>query len=184
MNSDRKSNIVLVGMAGSGKSSVGKMLARRMHKSFVDTDDLIAKAQNRSLQEIIDIEGPVGFRRIEEEILLAVNVRNHVIATGGSSIYSRQGIDHLARYGIIIFLQTTLDVLRKRVGDTSERGLVKMPGQSFEELYEERRSLYERNAEVTIECSGLNREEVCNTIINRLDRTTLSPGISLKPPQG
>ena len=125
MSSDSKSNIVLIGMAGSGKSSVGKMLARKMNKSFVDTDDLIVKAQNRPLQEIIDSEGPMGFRRIEEEVLLAVNVRNHVIATGGSSIYSRQGIDHLARYGVIIFLQTNLDVLRKRVGDTSERGLVK-----------------------------------------------------------
>ena len=156
-------------MAGCGKSSVGKMLARKLERPFIDTDDLIVQTQNRPLQDIIDSAGSTGFRRIEEEILLSVNVRNHIIATGGSSIYSRQGIDHLKEYGVIVLLQNNLEVLKKRVGDTSERGLVKQSGQSFEELYEERRLLYERNAEIIIECSDLNLEEVCNTIINRLN---------------
>jgi shikimate kinase len=163
-----KLNIVLVGMAGCGKSSVGKMLARKMHMSFVDTDDLIVEKQGRPLQQIIDSEGSINFKRIEEEVLLDVNVRNYIIATGGSSIYSSRGIEHLKKNGVIVLLQTNLDILKKRVGDTSGRGLVKSTGQSFEGLYEERRLLYERSADITIECSCLSLEEVCNAIVEQL----------------
>ena len=163
-----KSNIVLIGMAGSGKSTVGKMLARKLNRSFVDTDELIVEYQRRPLQQIIDSEGSENFRRIEEEFLLNVNVRNHVIATGGSSIYSSQGIEHLKECGVMVLLQTNLEVLKKRVGDTAGRGLVKSIGQSFEDLFEERRLLYEDSSEITIECSSLSHEEVCDTIIERL----------------
>ena len=163
-----KSNIVLIGMAGCGKSTVGKMLAGKLNRSFVDTDELIVAYQRRPLQQIIDSEGSRKFRRIEEEVLLNVNVSNHVIATGGSSIYSSKGIEHLKECGVIILLQTNLDVLKKRVGDTSDRGLVKSTEQSFEDLYEERRLLYECNSEITIECSFLSLEEVCDTIVERL----------------
>jgi len=163
-----KSNIVLIGMAGCGKSTVGKMLALKLNRSFVDTDELIVKNQCRPLQQIIDSEGPGKFRRIEEEVLLNVHVSNHVIATGGSSIYSSKGIEHLKEYGVIILLQTNLEVLKKRVGDSSGRGLVKSTKQSFEDLYEERRLLYECSSEITIECSFLSLKEVCNTIVERL----------------
>ena len=160
-----KSNIVLIGMAGCGKSSVGKLLAGKLNMSFVDTDELIVASQCRSLQQIMDSEGSEEFRRIEEEVLLNVNVRNHVIATGGSSIYSSKGIEHLKESGVIILLQTDLEVLKKRVGDTSGRGLVMSTEQSFEDLYEERRLLYECSSEIIIECSSLSLEEVCDTII-------------------
>ena len=163
-----KSNIVLIGMAGCGKSTVGKMLAAKLNRSFVDTDELIVEYQRRPLQQIIDSEGSEKFRRIEEEVLLKINVSNHVIATGGSSIYSSKGIDHLKECGVIILLQTDLEVLKKRVGDSSGRGLVKSTKQSFEDLYEERRLLYECSSEITIECSSLSLEDVCDTIIERL----------------
>ena len=108
-----KSNIVLIGMAGCGKSTVGKMLAAKLNRSFVDTDELIVEYQRRPLQQIIDSEGSEKFRLIEEEVLLNVNVSNHVIATGGSSIYSSKGIEHLKECGVIILLQTDLEVLKK-----------------------------------------------------------------------
>ena len=91
-------------MAGSGKSSVGKLLAGMLEMGFVDTDDLIIEDQNRPLQYIIDNEGPLGFRQIEERILLGVDLHDHVIATGGSSIYSAAGMDHLQRIGEIVLL--------------------------------------------------------------------------------
>jgi shikimate kinase len=171
-----QSNIILIGMAGCGKSTVGRMLAGMLHMSFVDTDELIVQARQQPLQDIIDAEGAMGFRRIEEEILLALNVNNHVVATGGSTIYSGPGMAHLAKIGLIILLQVRLEVLKKRVGDTSGRGLVKQPGQSFEELFGERGSLYARFAEITIECSDMDPEEVCETVIGRLTGSRIGGG--------
>lgn len=165
-----RSNIILIGMAGCGKSTVGRMLAEMLNRSFVDTDALIVQARRKPLQDIVEQEGVMGFRRIEEEILLGLKVKNHVIATGGSSVYSTPGMDHLKKIGVVILLQVRLDVLRKRVGNTSGRGLVKQPGQSFEDLFTERRSLYERYAEIIIECSDLSHEQVCKAVAGRLAR--------------
>lgn len=155
-------------MAGSGKSSVGKFLAEKLDRPFVDTDDLIVESQKRPLQDIIDKEGPMGFRRIEEEVLVSVNLRDHVIATGGSSIYSAAGMDHIERIGVIVLLDARLEVLQARIGDTSGRGLVKRPDQSFEELFLERKPLYDRYDSIKIECSDIDHEEVCQEIIEAL----------------
>ena len=163
-----KSNIVLIGMAGAGKSCVGRLLAHKLNQPFIDTDDLIVENLGRPLQEIIDTDGPMNFCRIEEEVLLTVNVRNHVIATGGSSIYSDSGMNHLGKEGVIILLRVNLGILQKRVGETSERGLVKRPDQSFAELFVEREPLYEKYASISINCSHLSCEEVCSRIIDKL----------------
>ncbi len=163
-----KSNIILIGMAGCGKSSVGRLIARKLGRLFVDTDDLIVKSQGRTLQDIIDTEGPMGFRRIEEEVLLGVDLHDHVIATGGSSIYSTAGMVHLERIGIIVLLDAPLEVLKERVGDTSGRGLVKQPDQSFEELFLERKPLYDKYGSIRIKCSELDHDEVCQKIIEAL----------------
>ena len=155
-------------MAGSGKSSVGKLLAGMLEMGFVDTDDLIIEDQNRPLQDIIDNEGPLGFRQIEEKILLGVELHDHVIATGGSSIYSAAGMDHLQRTGEIVLLDARLDILKERVGDTSGRGLVKLPEQDFAELFTERKPLYDKYGSVKIDCSALSHHEVCRKIIETL----------------
>ena len=163
-----KSNIILVGMAGCGKSSVGRLLAKMLGRPFVDTDELIVRSRNLPLQEIIDTEGPMGFRCIEEEVLLNINVHNHVIATGGSSIYSGPGMSHLQKYGAIVLLRVDMEILQERVGDTSERGLVRQPGQSFEDLFAERKHLYEKYGSKSFDCSSLVPEEVCKKIIDEL----------------
>ena len=134
-------------MAGCGKSSIGSMLAIHLNRAFLDTDELIATSLDTPLQDILDGKGTEYFKHIEEKILLSVNVSNHVVATGGSSIYSKRGIEHLRKDGTIILLEVDLDTLKQRVGDTSERGLVKQPDQSFEELYNERLPLYKKYAE-------------------------------------
>ena len=163
-----KSNIVLIGMPGSGKSTVGIILAKMMAKNFVDTDVLIQLAENRTLQEIVDSEGHMELRHIEERVLLDVNHRHHVIATGGSAAYSHKAMTHLAQDGIIVFLNADLPCLRSRIQNYETRGLAKRPDQTFQDLFDERYQLYTRYANIIVDCSLLSQEEVCNKIIDEI----------------
>jgi len=155
----------LTGMPGAGKSTVGVILAKQTSRDFVDTDVLIQVSQERTLQEIVDSNGYIALRKIEENVLLSLFVRNYVIATGGSAAYSDKAMTHLRSEGIIIFLDVDLATLETRVRDFSTRGLAKRPEQSFAELFEERLSLYKKYADITIKCTGLTQEEVCAKII-------------------
>jgi shikimate kinase len=162
------SNIVLIGMPGSGKSTVGVILAKLTSRSFVDTDVLIQTKQGRSLQNIVDRHGYLALRAIEEKVLLDLNCRSHVIATGGSAVYSRSAMGHLKSYGIVVFLNVGLDTLKSRVHDFETRGLAKRPNQSLEDLFAERSSLYRQYADITIDCAGFSHEDVCARIIEEL----------------
>ena len=164
------SNIILIGMPGSGKSTVGVILARLTSRDFIDTDVLIQLSQGRTLQDIVDTEGYMKLREIEEKEILALNCNNHVIATGGSAAYSHKAMTHLKSKGIIIFLKVDLPTLESRIQDFDTRGLAKRPDQSFADLFEERYTLYKRYADITIECTVLSQEELCETIIKKIDR--------------
>lgn len=160
-----RSNIILIGMPGAGKSTVGVILAKLTARDFVDTDLLIQTAHGRPLQDIVDKDGYIALRRAEEEILLGLAVQNHVIATGGSAVYSDPSMQHLKENGIVVFLDVSLAVLESRVGNYSRRGLAKRPDQSFEELFEERSALYLKYADITLKCDNLTMEQVCDGII-------------------
>lgn len=161
-----ESNLVLIGMPGSGKSTVGIILAKMTGRNFIDTDILIQLAERRTLQDIIDNQGHMELRRIEERVLLGVDHRRHVIATGGSAAYSEKAMSHLRRRGIIIFLDADLTCLRSRISNYETRGLAKRPDQSFAELFAERLELYKRYADITVDCSKLSQEQVCTEIID------------------
>ncbi len=163
-----KSNIVLIGMPGSGKSTVGVILAKLTSRDFIDTDVLIQTREQRALQELVDREGYMALRRIEERILLALLCQDHVIATGGSAVYSHHAMERLRADGVIVFLDADLATLRSRVHDFTTRGLAKRPDQTFADLFEERVALYVKYADITVNCNGLNHEEVCADIIGRL----------------
>lgn len=163
-------NIVLIGMPGAGKSTVGVILAKRTARDFVDTDLLIQKTEKRSLQEILDADGYLGLRRIEERVLLSMELCGHVIATGGSAVYSDAAMDHLRRVGIVVFLDVDLDAIKSRVTDFDSRGIAKRADQSFEALFEERRVLYRKYADITIDGARLNQEQVCEGIRAALAR--------------
>ena len=159
------SNLVLIGMPGAWKSTVGVILAKVTLRDFVDTDVLIQTSQGRTLQEIVDTDGYLALRKIEEDLLLGLSVRHQVIATGGSAVYSSPAMTHLKTDGLIIFLKLGLAKLEARVSDFSGRGLARRPGQSYAELFHERAALYTAHADITIECAGLTQEAVCARII-------------------
>lgn len=162
------SNIVLIGMPGSGKSTVGVILAKLTSRSFVDTDVLIQTRQGRSLQDIVDGDGYLSLRAIEEKTLLGLDLRSHVIATGGSAVYSTAAMQHLKADGAIVFLDVNLETLKVRVTDYDTRGLAKRPDQNVDDLFAERSALYRKYADITIACEGLGHEEVCARIIQAL----------------
>jgi shikimate kinase len=166
----RKSNIVLIGMPGAGKSTVGIILAKMMSLDFIDTDVLIQITQGRSLQQIVDTNGHIALRDIEQEVLLGLHCRDHVVATGGSAVYSEAAMKHLASEGTIIFLDVTLSDLEERVRNFDTRGLAKKQGQSFADLFLERVPLYRKYADLTLGCSDLSQEDVCAMIIEKLCR--------------
>lgn len=164
----RKSNIVLIGMPGSGKSTVGVLLAKETSRDFIDTDVLIQTSQGRSLQDIVDTDGHLVLRQVEEEMLLSLDCRHHVIATGGSAAYSHPAMRHLKSNGLVVFLDVALSTLKARIHNYETRGLAKRPDQSFADLFEERFSLYSRYADVTIQCSECNQDQVCGAIMGKL----------------
>ncbi|MBW2659601.1 MAG: nitrous oxide-stimulated promoter family protein [Deltaproteobacteria bacterium] len=161
----KKSNIILIGMPGSGKSTIGVILAKALAMEFVDTDILIQTEEQRTLQEIIDSEGHMALRRIEENVLLEVDCENHVIATGGSAPYSDAAMRHLKQNGVSIFLHTDLPALKSRVRNYETRGLAKRPDQSFQDLFDERSILYTKYGNITIETSSLTQDQVCEEIL-------------------
>ncbi|MFC1862545.1 shikimate kinase [Thermodesulfobacteriota bacterium] len=165
---ENRSNIVLIGMPGSGKSTAGVILAKMMSKDFIDTDVLIQVSQGRSLQDIVDVDGHMALREIEEKELLVLNCKNHIIATGGSAVYSEKAMIHLKSDGVLVFLDVNLHNLLSRVYDFATRGLAKPSEQSFAELFEERIELYRQFADITVKGSGFTQEEVCAEIIRTL----------------
>lgn len=161
-------NLVFIGMPGSGKSTVGVLVAKRLGLGFVDTDLLIQQQAGRTLQEIVDQDGYLALRRIEEQILLTLEVEGQVISTGGSAVYSEAAMTHLRQNGTVVFLDIPLDEVRRRIGNYSLRGISRRPDQSLEALFEERFALYTRYADLTIKGQGLNQEQVCQAVIDGL----------------
>lgn len=164
----QKTNIILIGMPGSGKSTVGVILAKMLAKRYLDTDILLQNIEKRSLQDIVDKEGHMALRKVEQKVLLSLHCQNHIVATGGSAAYSEPAMMHLRKDGIIVFLHADLPALSRRIHNYETRGLAKRPDQSFQDLFEERLALYEKYADITIESSELTQDQVCDAIVDQL----------------
>ncbi len=157
-------------MPGAGKTTVGVLLAERLGFSFLDTDIAIQAREGRRLQEIIDSDGRTAFGHIEERAILALAVDGHVIATGGSAVYSARAMQHLAAIGAICHLDADPTCLRGRIDNLESRGIAMAPGQDLTALYAERRPLYLQYAEVSIDCTDLDPAEVVRHLLRRLEK--------------
>lgn len=162
-------NIVLVGMPGAGKSTVGVLLAKALKMPFIDTDLLIQQQENCYLQELIDTRGLNEFIKIEENVVLGLDVENHIIATGGSVVYSEAAVLHLKASGFIVFLNTKVYQLERRLKNTSTRGIAMKNGQTLSTLYNERIPLYRKYADLEIDCSKKHIETIVLEIKNKID---------------
>ena len=168
MNLTMRTNITLIGMPGAGKSTTGVILAKLLSFGFMDTDLLIQLNLKRSLQDIVDKEGHLYLRKVEEEEILKINPEKYVIATGGSAVYSRMAMEYLQSVSLVVFLKADLDILKNRIRNFNQRGLAKATGQSFEDLFFERQPLYEKYAEVEIDCNIMSQEDAAELIAEGL----------------
>ena len=153
-----KDNIVLIGMPGAGKSTLGIVLAKILNYDFIDADLVIQNSCDKTLQKLIDACGPEGFIQVENEILRELYASKSIIATGGSAIYSEPAMDHLSDIGRVVYLKISFDELKQRLADFSERGVVMRDGigMSLRDLYDERLPLYEKYADITVDVNDLS----------------------------
>jgi shikimate kinase len=162
-------NIILIGMCGVGKSTVGILLAKALSRYFLDTDVYIQAIEEKGLQEIIDEKGLDEFCKIEESHIICIDIKNAVIATGGSAIYSDRAMKHLKKNGTIIHLDLDFDLIEKRITNLDSRGVVIAKGQTLKSLYNDRYPLYQKYADLRLDCDGLNHDEVISAIIKTLN---------------
>lgn len=146
------SNIVLIGMPGSGKSTVGVVLAKNIGCNFLDSDLVIQEREGKKLHEIISERGIEGFKKLEEEVNASILAENTVIATGGSAVYGKRAMEHLKSIGKVVYLKLPYEEIKHRLGDLNKRGVAVTKDQTLRDLYEERIPLYEKYADITIEC--------------------------------
>ena len=165
---DQKENIVLIGMPGSGKSTVGVILAKVLGYTFVDSDLLIQKEEKQLLKDIIAREGQDGFLRIENRVNKSIDTEKSVIATGGSVVYCQEAMEHLKKIGTVIYLKLDYQNLNRRLSNLIGRGVVLKKGQTLKDLYEERMPLYEKYADHIIDEKKTNAEGTLQKILEIL----------------
>ena len=170
----KKDNIVLIGMPGAGKSTVGVVLAKRLGLRFVDSDLVIQDTYGKLLHELITEHGVEGFWKIENDVNASLDMQKSVIATGGSVIYGAEAMEHLRSIGEVVYLKLPYEEVAERLGDLNARGVTLQPGQTLLDLYEERTPLYEKYAHVTIECSGKSLREVVEEVAKQLGEDSLA----------
>ncbi len=161
-------NIVLIGMPGAGKSTVGVLLAKSFLMDFIDTDLIIQRECKKALCDIINEEGADAFIRIEEEIILKQDFNSSVIATGGSVVYGDRAMKRLSDEGIIVYLKVSLPELIKRLGDITTRGIAMSKGTDLSGLFLERSPLYEKYAQITVDCTHKTVEECVKSIYEKI----------------
>ena len=163
---EQKTNIVLIGMPGVGKSTIGVILAKVLGYSFLDADLLIQEQEGKLLHEIIEEKGTDGFIEVENRVNASIRADRAIIATGGSVVYGKEAMEHLKEIGRVVYLKVSYAILEKRLADIKGRGVVLKEGQSLYDLYLERTPLYEKYADLTIDEENQELEDTLQTILN------------------
>lgn len=158
-----KDNIILIGMPGAGKSTIGVILAKTLGMDFLDSDLAICKETGKTLQEILDAEGQQTFLEIEKQVILSLSPTKTVVATGGSVPLKKEAMEHLKKTGTVIYLKVPLQELEQRLSNIKTRGIAFGPGENLETLYNYRIPIYESWADLTIEMDS-NRNDIENMV--------------------
>ena len=161
-------NIVLIGMPGVGKSTVGVILAKVLSYQFVDADLVIQEQEGKLLCEIIEEVGTDGFIEVENRVNAGIEAEHTIIATGGSVVYGKEAMEHLRDIGTVVYLEVPYEILEKRLADIKGRGVVLRDGQTLHDLYLERTPLYEKYAHVRVSEENLNVEQTVEKLIEKL----------------
>ena len=161
-------NIILIGMPGAGKSTVGVVLAKKLGFTFVDSDLVIQEKEHKLLHEIISERGVDGFLAVEETVNASIQADRTVIASGGSAVYGSRAMEHFKQNGTVIYLKLSCDRIADRLGNLDERGVTLREGQGLAELYAERAPLYEKYADILIECENLSIREIVEQIVKMI----------------
>ena len=146
-----KNNVILIGMPGAGKSTVGVVLAKLLNYKFVDSDIVIQQKMKKKLNELILEHGAEYFKKIENKINSSLNIKKCVVATGGSVVFGKDAMEHFKKIGTVVYLKASLDSLEKRLGDLDKRGVVHKPGETLLDIFNERSPLYEKYADIIID---------------------------------
>lgn len=161
-------NITLIGMPGAGKSTIGVILAKSLLCDFTDTDLIIQKKTGKSLCDILEEEGTEGFLQLENDIICKEHFENCVIATGGSAVYGKEAMEVLKKISTVIFLDVDVNELERRLSNIKTRGVAMKKGTTVRDLYRERLPLYEKYADLTLNCTGLTAEECVDCLVSAL----------------
>ena len=163
-------NITLIGMPGSGKSTVGVVLAKLLCKTFIDGDILIQNKEGKRLNKIIDEIGNERFLKLENSVLASLNVYNSIIATGGSAVFGAEAMNHLKKTSTVVYLKVPYESLEKRLKSLKHRGVIFEEGQTLRDIFEIRTPLYEKYADIIIESDNENDvQETAMKIVEQLD---------------
>ena len=161
-------NVILIGMPGCGKSTLGVLLAKSLGMTFLDTDLVIQDREHALLSQLIRTHGSDGFLALEESICAQLDVNNSVIATGGSVVYGAEAMAHLKSIGTVVYLRLTCENITERLGDLHARGVTIKPGWTLRDLYNERCPLYEQYADIVQDCDGLRLRDVVAELQKKL----------------
>lgn len=161
-------NVTLIGMPGSGKSTIGAQLAQKLGCAFLDVDPLIEQREGDSLQAVLDRLGTERFLDVEAEVIEQLDCRDTVIAPGGSAILREKGARRLKALGPVVYLKLSCGELEKRLGNLATRGVTLAPGQSLQDLYDYRAPYYERYADFTVDTEKNGEAETVEAILAAL----------------
>ena len=166
---EKNNNYILIGMPGSGKSTIGVLLAKALGYDFVDTDLVIQQKGGGLLKEIIARIGNDGFKQLEEDVNASIDVDKSVIAPGGSAVYSDKAMKHFKEIGIVVYLYASYQTIKRRIRNPQKRGVVLKDAQTLKDLYDERKVLFEKYADVTISEEGCQIEETIENVLNTIE---------------
>ena len=162
--------LILIGMPGAGKTTLGKQLANRLNWPYLDSDYLIEACYGRRLQDIVDATDKESFLDLECDVVCSIRAHRCVLGTGGSVIYRKPAMEHLKKLGLIVHLDVPLAVLKERIGANPERGIAQAPGQSLADLYKERKALYKRWSDFSCNNSAMSISETIQTILRQIPK--------------